>query len=364
MDDVVTPNFRAKINDGLIVNNPCTYVKESINNLGSGHQKWYRNSTKTWWYESLGHVTAMNMLRIPSYVTGEQPAPGMLFDHQADSRLTALANIDRAPYSFAEDIAEMRETWRFLANPLGSMKHLSNNLVKDAKGLLSRKRSLNLAQAIAQVWLEYQFALSPLLRSANDAYASMFDKVHAPERRTARGFSDESAKTNVYHAVIAGHVSESQTFKSVESKSGILYHVTNPVNDWRYKYGLRFKDIPETLWAIMPLSFMVDRMINFSQVARALTAFLDPKIEILTAWTTTKSEEQRHISYKVYNGAIVISIEAQEPDTRVRTIFTYDRQPWDIGMSDFIPGFYPKALVNSVTKVADLSALILQLVRT
>jgi hypothetical protein len=362
MDDTVTPDFLTKINAGEIVNNPCTYVKDSIKNVGTGHQKWNRGTRV---YESKGHVTAMNLLRIPGYMVGKAPVPVLVFDNASDSRLTAMSNLDKTPYAFAEDLGEIGETVRFLRNPLGSIRRLGNTFSQDVKNFQRAKRKgispyYNVAEAIAEVYLQYRFALSPLVRSINDALMSLIDNVKPPDRRTARGFS-ESEGTEKLLRTAAGHQSEAWTNLSVLARSGILYEVTNPVNNWRYKYGLRFKDIPDTSWQLLPYSFMVDRMFNFSQAIRGLTSFLDPNVKILTAWTTTLSTTEKARQYNVFQSPIVTSISASVPDVYVETNFTYHREPWEPGMSDLVPGFYPKALVNSVTKVADLAALCLRL---
>jgi hypothetical protein len=141
-------------------------------------------------------------------------------------------------------------------------------------------------------------------------------------------------------------------------RAGILYEVSNPVVNFQYKYGLRFKDIPTTLWAVLPLSFMVDRFVNISNFFGGATNLLDPNVKILGAWVTSKRERLqsigvRSISESGYTSTIV-------PDDIVDKTFLYAREVWEPSLVDAIPSLDIKGLVNSSAKVTDLLALVIQ----
>lgn len=362
MDDIVTPGFHKRSNAGEVIINPCTYVKVTEKTVGNGHQKWTRTNNHQYEYGPGPGLTEYQRQRIPGYVMGypspPQP-PSTLWDA---AKLKALGNIDRSPYSFAEDIAEMRETLRFLKDPLNSLRNLSDELRTSYYNTLKRKKYLNRTQALADVWLQYQFAFSPLVRSANDLLASFSDSISVPKRRTARGFANfEDSTWDSLDAL--GHRSEGTATTVSEVRAGILYEVANPLKGWRDKYGLRFKDIPETLWAIVPLSFMVDRVFNISSSLRGIVAFLDPNVEILGAWVTEKNTQTQTLTYNGYYGSIVKSIDLMVPDTQVKENFAYVREVWEPTINDFIPPVEVQGLVDTSTKLADLAALVLQRLR-
>lgn len=367
MDDYVVPNFQSRIAQGDVINNPCTYVKTTRRSIGTGSS--HIELVSGWRHiEGDGTLTEFRQtypgspwvssagIAVPSEPDGIQDA----------LKLGALGNVDRSPYSFAEDLAEWRETLRFLRDPLGSLRKLSEAFKKDTRKLLSKKKHLTKAKAIADVWLTYRFALSPLVRSANDLLEAASTRTHRPERRTARyseTWSDfDSAEDVRAPTATSPHLWASSAHVEGDYRAGILYEVSNPLNDWRFKYGLRFKDIPETIWAVMPYSFMVDRSFNISQSMRGLSSFLDPNVEILAAWIVKRLTSVQSVTYTGYDysGALSISVI---PDTIVTEKFTYDRTVWVPEISDLIPDLDIKGLINSSTKVADLSALILQNLR-
>lgn len=365
MDDVVTPNFQSRRNSGEIIVNPCLYVKETVETVGAGHIKLVRTdgSTQEW---TNNVSSALLLYGGPGY----KPGPLPHFDVASAARLQALGNIDRSPYQFGEDVGEIRETLGFLEDPFRSLERLgeafTEKYTKEEKILRrnrrqhvmpARKENVIRARALAKAWTAYQFAFLPLLRSSIDLLEAVSTKVHRPERRTARGKSE-------FNAVLNDKVNpsfqlwERITSYTVTQKAGILYEVSNPINDWRYKYGLRSKDIPETLWQLFPLSFLVDRMYNISAMLRSLSFFLDPNIKILGAWTTEKSETVASVSFQRFSDGQPFEPLIQEPDFNVKKNFRYSRQVWEPTIIDSIPSLNVYNLVDSSTKFADVAAIL------
>lgn len=363
MEDIVTPGYQKRSNEGEIINNPMRYVKDTFKATAGGIFDVTQSGTR---YEANGDGSLTSFMLYllagyPQYSFGIPPMPEPSFDLVAAAQSKALGNVDRAPNSFAEDIAEMRQTLRFLKDPLSSLRNLSKKFQRTRIDLMWNRKDLDRAKAIAKVWNTFQFAFLPLVRSANDLIEAYGVKTYRPSRRTARGGADfndtvSESSDNPYY-----HWSASATLQ-VEQKAGILYEVTNPINDWRFKYGLRFKDIPETLWAIFPYSFMVDRMINISQSVRGMVSFLDPSVNILAGWTTEKSTTTGVLSFTDYTHPAV-SAKSIHPDVDIDTNFVYNREVWKPGLSDSVGPLRLEGLVDTTTKIADLAALILQRVK-
>jgi hypothetical protein len=112
------------------------------------------------------------------------------------------------------------------------------------------------------------------------------------------------------------------------------------------------------MWAVMPYSFVIDRFLNVSNFIRGAENLLDPNVEILGAWVTTKKERTvstgvRTIVESGYTSTIV-------PDDIVDKTFDYNRSVWNPSVVDIIPPLNLRGLVDTATKTADLCALIVQ----
>jgi len=128
--------------------------------------------------------------------------------------------------------------------------------------------------------------------------------------------------------------------------------------NWQYKYGLRFKDIPATFWAVQPLSFMVDRFINISDFISGGMNLLDPNVKVLGAWTVTKKSRIKSIGVrKIVESGYTSTIV---PDDIVDREFYYNREVWVPSLADTIPIPNLRGLVDSAAKTTDLLALIIQ----
>jgi len=370
--DVVTQDFHRKIQAGEIINNPMHYVNSSINNDTGGTYRAVNvvqpelNTPTGAQYEmrGTGNLSRAVDLLVGAPFTVAYLAPKVFASSHADeARSRAMGNVDRTPYSFAEDIAEMRETVRFLKDPTAALRDLSqafSNAWANRKRLERLKGTLNLSKAFAEVWLQYRFALSPLLRSLEDGLKAALDDTILPPRRVARGFyNDVHFDSDVIDAGVPNNLLRwKRTISQTrEVKAGILYEVTNPVQDWRSKYGLRHKDIPELMWAILPYSFMYDRLINLSQTIRGIESYLDPNVKYLAGWVTTKDKVTLTKSWTdQINPVYAVTLS---PDVESHEDFIYDRVVWEPSLGDTIGKFDPTGLVDDATKVTDLLSLIL-----
>jgi hypothetical protein len=277
-----------------------------------------------------------------------------------------MSNIDSTPYAFGEDIGELGETIRFLKSPGKSLFNLSKGFkrsVRKKERLFGRRNAINHATALADVWLEWRFAVAPLVRSMNSLIEAYQTDVHQPLRRTGRGFWSDSSDSGTQTVQVGYYGGNTCTFtvhasSSVEHRAGILHQVSNPASQFQYKYGLRGKDLPLTLWQLVPLSFMVDRVYDISSFTGSVVNLLDPNVDILAAWLTTKTEYLEEFSLQSVNESGYPSSVA--PDTIFSRSFRYDRVIWSPGISDAVPGFTPKNLVKDAKSITDLLALSLK----
>lgn len=370
IDDVVVPDYYERIERGEVINNPCVYQSEEESSDTGGHLvKIHRDGCPmgTKWLRYTGHMATMILRK--SSVNLLPVAPAVEASEQM-AKLRALANVDSTPYGFLEDVFEIRETLRFLRKPAASIVNLARDFVR------KRNAAVPLgAKAVADVYLAYRFAVTPLLRSCQDGAEAIQLGVRSAKRekrRTARGFSHDSSEV----LPSAGSVVLSWTYfqpkhtveynrESISTdkvSAGILYEVTNPVVNHRFYLGLRAKDVPEAVWAVVPWSFMIDRAIDISSSIRGLTNLSDPSVKILTAWSVRRSLTERSLTT---TGCTPTDWREQISDFSSSksqvSEFRYVRDVWSPSIVDAIPPLNLKGLVDDATKIADALALAAQL---
>jgi hypothetical protein len=369
--DTITPGFRQLQREGVVVINPCTITVARRTTTGSGSVVQVENGNPSNFYTASGNGTISGYYQkygggFPSYTVNPPPDIDKL---DAIAKQSCLANVDSTPFAFGEDLLEIKQTIAFLRNPLHNLHMVSRsfaNLWRRRKFLLATRgaSAKEISRSFTSLYLEQRFAVGPLLRSISSLMeAYEMKETLRPERRTARGFASIPKKgdNRIVSNVDSGGRTLTWQFRSFSEASvrtGIIYEVSNPIVNFQYKYGLRFKDIPETLWAVSPYSFMIDRVYNLSNFFSGAINLLDPNVKILGAWSTRKSEYTlsrgvRSISESGYSSTIV-------PDDIVDFNFVYERQVWNPTLADSLPTFDLKGLVNSSVKVADLLALVYQ----
>ncbi len=359
MDDVVTANYHKRIAAGEIINNPVSYRSELTKSSGSGHATFTNNGNGDQYTQS-GCITHGRALSIPPVWDLENPSSSV---DESQAKLKAIAGLDSTPYAFGEDMLEVKETLKFIRNPILSLYHLSrdfHNLVrsKSSKKLLTADQ---LSKSVAENWLAMRFAVSPLVKSIHDVVELLTtsDKT-LPARLTSRGFSFwefDAAKQDV-PAGVPTILYDLTRRREELGHAQILYEVTNPVYDWRYRLGVRNKDIPATIWAVMPYSFMVDRVIDITGAIQSVMNLSDPNLNILSGSYSLRSEHETSYSWVADLNPSFTNFVGGE--TISETSFSLDRTPWHPSFSDAIPGIKLSGLWADLTKTVDLLSLIRQ----
>lgn len=392
MDDIVTDHYRERIAAGEIINNPCNYSR--FTHKLSGSVYWLRDDDVNpgYWHLFEGDgLTQLWLAGNEQNLFDAEPAELKLFTED-DSKLLeakakAINNIDRADYNFGEDVGEIRETFRFIRSPLASMVNVATAFRRDVfrrtavrskkKGYHAntpqgeRERALNFSRDIAAAWAEYFWALQPLIRSIEDALTILGDIAtgldldkQLPPRISSRGFSEDevSEQLDIQFSVSPlDRICHWQKYIEVEHHASILYSLTDPVRDWRKLLGLRFKDLPFTIWQVLPLSFMVDRVVDISGVIRGVTNLADPNVTILAASVRTKRTTELRAQFtRCEQANYTTTFTADEvSDTK----FAYDRVLWYPNVSDLIPKIEISGLVDDAFKIIDLAAVVLSRLR-
>lgn len=371
MTDYVQSGFHSRVANGEVFNNPVNYSSFRITqNPSSCRYFKTKTSDPSWWIR----------MKPESSYTGNYYSKGKIMpgkwntwtlsyppDVEQGAKQAALANVDGTPYEFFEDIAELRETIEFIKHPLQSLAGVAKAFSRKKQEIYRRpwKDFEKRSKALADAWNTYRFAAAPLVRSVMTALEAYNDREKSmrPSRRTAHGFRDSETPPVVSNVLTAQTLVCNWDWKIVESytlqgHASIYYEVTNPIDDWSFRLGLRLKDIPVTMWEIVPLSFMVDRVVNIKNAIAGILNIADPSVTFLASSYTTRKKRAIESSilrqwypYGDYNATII------NPDSITRELFTMERVKWEPGLKDTIPAFTPKYLIDDVAKLTDLLAI-------
>jgi len=366
MDDVVVENFHARSKAGEVFNNPCVYVVKTMEPslLESNWRQVVPTNPSIYATKPIGNHTSAVLTLTSFDGWNRNLAVSPTFDVSAHAKQFALGNVDSTPHEFGEDLGELGETLRFLRKPLASIAGIARSFARK-KRAINASNVTDKAKALADAWMAYQFALLPLIRSVENAMEAwvLWDESLRPARRTAHGFSEKQSTASSLHQTAPGssHVYEfkHESLWLVNAHASILYEVTNPIDDWRYRLGLRWKDLPSTGYELIPLSFMVDRVINLKNAIKGIINLADPRVSILAASLTLRTDKQHTVScYNEYWGYGELDCTITDPDHVQFVEFTYDRTVWLPSIADTMPVFNKTGLIDNVTKVTDLCAII------
>nr|APG77056.1 hypothetical protein [Beihai levi-like virus 13] len=362
--DYNTPRFNLKIRQGKIINNPCklTIYERSSDNYpgwsGGKHPSHSSNSPNGYNYEQQGPVSQHWL----NAIGGVTVLPHVIYkDIVQTAKHDCLKRIDSTPYAFAEDLFEVKQTLQYLKNPLASIAQLIRRMWRAVKKL-SVDELISIPKALSQVWLEYRFAFMPLVRSIIsilEAYSSK-DKTR-PKRLSSHGI--ETQIGNISGTFTKSNVKFSYSHVvRASAHATVLYEVLNPIQDFRFRYGLRLKDLPETIWAVMPYSFMVDRVSDISGFVRGVTNIFDPSLRFLAASVTTKVDDifSYQFAGTVPSGGWTTTANGDVVTTRN---FTYQRDVWKPSLLDTLPDFNLEDLYDEAFEILDIVALLLQKTR-
>lgn len=355
MTDTVTPGYHRIVREGGIVNSNCVYTKSGRRSTASFFMTVDKSSSPyTPEYQYSGALLARMMDEATYGATLPYPT---LPDVQSRAKMLALANIDKTPYAFGEDLLEVGETLRFLRNPLAALSKLGSEFNHEYLINRSWKRNrYDLLKAHASVWNQYRFAVSPLVRSIQDGIEAYTAKLPSyPERLSSRGIAKETGSDS-QSKQLWGFLNTTELVENeIDGKATILYTVSNPIRDWRFRLGLRVKDLPTTAWQIFPYSFMVDRLLDLSSFSQGVMNLADPSIKILAASYRAKVSGSK--TYKTA-GSYHSRYHITADDTLTEEEFTYKRDVWQPSIVDTLPEFTPGRVVDSATKITDLFAIV------
>jgi hypothetical protein len=294
MHDVVTPQYSVKSAKGVVVNNPMDSTTTIDSHISSGYQNTF---LKDVWDTSCnpdknrrsGDVIT-GVCSLSYLTTSDLLAPPTVDEASLISKASteAWANVDSSSAQALMMLAEGRETIR-------SMCYIFTRLLKilrAAKKLRFKELGKELSnKELAQRWMELRYSIRPLIYDVNDILDTIKGDTKMG-RRTFRGYESASAsdsdswtETKSNHRWIDW---ERDSTCQVDVRAGILTDIelVTTLNLWG------FDQLAETLWEIIPFSFIVDWFFNVGKTIASWTP--EGGLRTLASWvvvtkTTTQS---------------------------------------------------------------------------
>lgn len=355
MADNPVPGYRKLIASGAIVNQPADYVSQRLEEIDGRYDAVYTGSGAH--YERWGAVCSQQS-------GGFDPlgyAPDVDVDPLiADAKQQCVADINSTPYAFAEDTLEVANTLRFLRNPAQSLYKLAKDTEKTVwKYRRKRIKAAQMANVLNDLYLTRQFAIRPLVQSSYNAIDALNDKRNfTAERYNARGFaSDSDSWSGEHRRYYSGTVWDSfqivaETTVKVHAYS--MYSFRSE-RDALFKAGLRGSDGLVGLWQVVPLSFMVDRMLDISSFIKGFDVLTDPRLYVLASGFVVRKSTKASMSY---TGQTNPGWVTSGSGTITKHNYNYTRYTsWTPRVSDTLPRFKPSNLVRDTQSIADLFSL-------
>lgn len=357
MVDIVHDRFKERQAKGQIFNSPMTYWEESVvlqpfsgntyssnlvnQNVANGVQLGLDVSLKNWVPDIL------NFPLKPPYMDTSEKA--------ARTVNSAFAKAHQRYVNFLTDLAEAGQTASLIKGQLSSLDRLLNNAMTEREARASHKalvratklggyphsmsrraykQVLNAGRIFSHVpitraglaaaklavlskdavsaWLQTRYGVVPLLGSIT-GLVDVLMKQTRPERETFRGNSRDSDE-NVYTQVIENAYgvpgnTETYTVKRtqyVNSRAGVLTAFHPPTTSGML--GTQLRDIPRTLYDLLPFSFVVDWAFEIGTYIEAATPV--PGFSWLSSWLTVERVTETEYTYSLSGGSRIVGVGA------------------------------------------------------
>jgi hypothetical protein len=272
MYDNVTPRFFSRSANGELIVNPLK-------------QTWTRSTWGSYHWEGHrppgGAAEADYIHSGCSYAAiGDAPADssGLLTDLKTEAATALLAKINASAVQGIVIGGELKSTLNLLKSPLGGISRLIH------KGSRRRLRSSEIYNAASNSWLSARYGWRPILYDIEDIMSAVNERHR--RRTTVRAnrsgsntFSVETTETQMAHSNCT--VVRDGT-RNYDVRTGAIVEVSP---DFAYSAGVRLRDIPRSVWDLLPYSFVADWFFNIGDYIDAIIPSSNSKV--VASWTTT-----------------------------------------------------------------------------
>lgn len=188
----------------------------------------------------------------------------------------AWANVDISELAGLASLGELPETLRWIASlyrrGIGILSMFkARSLKMRLKRDFGRMSAKDYADALSDFWLEFRYAVRPLIFEMEQVINALESEGYEP-RRTARGFhdvEDTSIETGTWALATYTMDWEQKTTRESVYRAGVLYSIDGLTAGLTELLGL---DQPlEAVWELTKMSFIMDWFLNVGDVLSAHT---------------------------------------------------------------------------------------------
>jgi len=315
-DDVVTPEFKKRVAEGEIINNPFSksrteriFAPRVANLVTSG--SWRSGSYWMPWYQSVIGAQTRAIPGAGGYSLALCPTLDAVdYENLLELALTsAAAKINTSQALAAVSIAESKKTVVSLYAILKRVVALAWNIGHGNFRKLAKELS---PKELSDRYMEFRYALRPLYYDFKNLAEAIQRQSAIGERVSFRsGSNPTSAKStsatvsNSWTQPGSGIIykDDFMTYNTVAEakvRAGFLTEITN-ISPFE-KYG--FDDVLESIWELVPLSFVVDWFVNVGNTIAAWTP--EYSLNTLASWkvlevVTTKTANLTSVGFRSSN---------------------------------------------------------------
>lgn len=358
MVDVVTPDFYKLQNQGVIVNNPLWLEDIAYQVIPSYIETfWYHNGTPG--KELSPYLGALEIPNASPTLPDTQ-----LFDHffdeyehyEALASSRAYSKVELSEAMLLASLGELPETISWLRSVLqrgvnltkvfrGKTKHLKEfkllmdsfanwDYKKTVKVLnRSRKSRDSAVTTFAEAWLEYRYAIRPLIFEYEQVLKALKKVIAKGTRQTARGkevnlvdLSD--VVTTVIHpteSITTTSTAERKVKATYSCRAGVLFEIEDDLETLLAIWGI---DQPlESIYELIPFSFILDWFFSVGDTISAWS--INPSLNPLSSWVTynfSHVEGRKALTVSVDGGTSGYTFQASTLMTQGKTGLTYIRK--------------------------------------
>ena len=275
--DISTPDFRAWLARGGIVNNPVWIEERTFTGSDKGWafeaqvpgNRYFGDSPSNWCIRAYG---------VPRPWVDVNPAIDQMV---ASTATQAWAGVNVGDVQGLAALGELHQTLNLLGDPVRTLqdflwkKAWANADWKAARGAIAKRKAL--LSLLSSLWLQYQYAFRPAIMEIEGVLKELGTQTFNT-RRTSRGsdsrvITASRAYTSGYGGIDVDFTETQVTELSV--RSGVLYDaVVDPIK----QFGLHWTNLPSALWELTPWSFVADWFTNVGDYLQAIA----PKIGVNT----------------------------------------------------------------------------------
>lgn len=293
IDDVVTQSYRLRRRLGNIIMNPMTLVRIETRGTDSTSMEFSERNFGS--ANCKGDTMSAIITLVPT-----RGGTNFSFDGaKANIALArAYATINSTPIMSGEILSDYGKTISMLRHPFRDATSLLKQITSMRTRLMKRS-TYNVTRASASAWLEYRYGWRPIISDSIEIMRQA-EKIRSGKSvgglRVARASESSSfSRDESYDVSLLGAyrcVGTKRASAKQKVSAGVLYraHDSDRSEQVLQALGLRSRDIPATIWEIVPFSFVADWFTNAGQWIDAVTP--NPGVSILGSWITTVTESE------------------------------------------------------------------------